>query len=329
VGSEVYRYGFDADSSQIHKEWLFLVKKRSEVNLFLREFQDITITKAFSEGKGLEPRTRRNALFLSVAAQFNGEIAGRIVEWAWQLTVLSLSLGATGTRRIPVLRDEELKGALLHMLKQADLGISGLKVEELEFEDAFGSTEITDLDREKLTAAFGGPKLLTIKAMHTKYRAGQPCGHVEMDFDSEESLGTKLFLSLGELILKGLRDGATLFADELDTSLHPLLVLALVRLFHSHETNNLGAQLIFSTHDTNILSYGGLRRDQVWFMEKKQCQDTDLYSLAEVKQSTGKVRKDASYEKDYLRGRYGAIPYLGDLQNLWEGAAVGKTDKTK
>lgn len=328
LGSEVYRYGFDTDSSQIHKEWLFLVRKRSEVNLFLREFQDITITKAFSEGNGLESRTRRNALFLSVAAQFNGEIAGKIVEWARRLTILERGADPGGVQRTSILRDTELRDEMLRLLRTADLGISDLKVEEQAISDVFVNAKMTDAQREDLVAFFG-PNLISVKAMHTKYRDGQPDGLVEMDFDSEESLGTQLFLTLGGFILRGLRDGATLFADELDTSLHPLLVLALVRLFHSHETNKLGAQLIFSTHDTNVLSYGGLRRDQIWFTEKKRCQDTDLYSLAEVKQTTGKVRKDASYEKDYLKGRYGAIPYLGDLQNLWEGAAIGKTDKTK
>jgi hypothetical protein len=105
--------------------------------------------------------------------------------------------------------------------------------------------------------------------------------------------------------------------DELDAKLHPLITKAIVNLFNSSNTNPKNAQLIFATHDTNLLQYANLRRDQIWFVEKNQETATDLYSLAEFKLPDGKkVRNDADVEKNYIRGRYGAVPFLGDLNNL-------------
>jgi AAA15 family ATPase/GTPase len=104
----------------------------------------------------------------------------------------------------------------------------------------------------------------------------------------------------------------------LDSRLHPLLTQAIIRLFNSPETNPKNAQLVFTTHDTNLLCHSKLRRDQIWFTEKTEQGSSDLYSLAEIKLSKGtKVRKDASYQKDYFQGRYGAIPFLGDLAQLF------------
>lgn len=92
-----------------------------------------------------------------------------------------------------------------------------------------------------------------------------------------------------------------------------LLRLAITKLFNSNEHNPKNAQLIFATHDTNLLHYGEYRRDQIYFVEKDQYGASDLYSLVEYKET---VRNDRSFEKDYIQGRYGAIPFIGDLQIL-------------
>lgn len=99
--------------------------------------------------------------------------------------------------------------------------------------------------------------------------------------------------------------------DEMEARLHPLMTCAILKLFCSLETNPNRAQLIFTTHDTNLLSNKLFRRDQIWFIEKDQQSSSHLYSLAEIK-----VRNDASFESDYIEGRYGAIPYLGDIQQI-------------
>ncbi|MFZ5560733.1 MAG: AAA family ATPase [Pseudomonadota bacterium] len=122
----------------------------------------------------------------------------------------------------------------------------------------------------------------------------------------DESSGTRNLLFLAGPILDILAKGPTLVVDELDTSLHTLLVQALVRLFHRPEINTGGAQLLFTTHDTSLLdAYGLFRRDQVWFVEKKPDQSSSLFSLLEFS-----PRKNEALERGYLQGRYGALPFL-------------------
>jgi len=113
-----------------------------------------------------------------------------------------------------------------------------------------------------------------------------------------------------------LKQGEILIVDELDASLHPLISLAIVELFNSNEMNPKNSQLIFMTHDTNLLSNKLFRRDQIWFTEKNKYGATDLYSLAEYN-----VRNDASFESDYIKGRYGAVPYIGNLTHLVDSHA--------
>ncbi len=106
-----------------------------------------------------------------------------------------------------------------------------------------------------------------------------------------------------------LQDGELAVLDELSASLHPSLVREIIRYFHDPKRNPKGAQLVFATHDTSLLSGRLFRRDQVWFTEKNQRGATDLYSLQDIKG----VREDEPFEKGYLRGRYGAIPFFGQL----------------
>ena len=99
-----------------------------------------------------------------------------------------------------------------------------------------------------------------------------------------------------------------------DARLHPLLTRKLVKMFNSPVSNKKNAQLVFVTHDTNLLDNSLLRRDQIYFTEKNKCSETVLYSLVDFKG----VRNDASYEKDYIKGKYGAIPFLGNCEKLFE-----------
>ena len=118
-------------------------------------------------------------------------------------------------------------------------------------------------------------------------------------------------------LIYGLKLGALTIIDELDAKLHPLLTMAIVKLFNSPIHNPENAQLIFATHDTNLLNYGCFRRDQIYFTEKDNFESTDLYSLVEYIEPDGtKVRNDRSFEKDYISGRYGAIPFVGDFSKL-------------
>lgn len=136
--------------------------------------------------------------------------------------------------------------------------------------------------------------------------------HFSMDID--ESSGTRKFFALTGPVLDVLENGYILVVDELDSKLHPNLVCKLISLFNSKDLNPRNAQLIFNTHDTNLLGSGLFRRDQIWFTEKNKFGSASLYSLADFK--TDSVRKNEAFEENYIRGKYGSVPYLGFFDSL-------------
>ena len=153
---------------------------------------------------------------------------------------------------------------------------------------------------------------VSIQTAHKKFdETGSPIESEIFDLTVNESDGTEKLFYLTGPILDVLSKGSILCIDEMEARLHPLITRVLIGLFNSKETNPKGAQLIFTTHDTNLLSNKIFRRDQIWFTEKDHYGCSHLYSLAELK-----VRNDASFESDYFEGRYGAIPFLGNIRQV-------------
>jgi AAA15 family ATPase/GTPase len=145
---------------------------------------------------------------------------------------------------------------------------------------------------------------------HKKYDGSRKyVGDVGLSLHDDESFGTRKFFALSGPILDSLENGYTLVADELDSKLHPNLVCKLVALFNSKNSNPKNAQLIFNTHDTNLLSAEVFRKDQVWFTEKDKYGEAKLYALSDFR--TDQVRKNEAFEENYIRGKYGAVPFLG------------------
>ncbi len=157
------------------------------------------------------------------------------------------------------------------------------------------------------------------KTLHDVFDADHNLvGQETFIMEQQESRGTRKFFALAGFMLKALEQVTPLVIDEIESSMHPLLTLEIIRLFNDPHTTPCTAQLIFATHDTNILSRSLLRRDQIWFTEKDAYGATALYSLAELQ-----ARNDAAFDKQYIAGRYGAIPYLGGLRSLFEESAHG------
>lgn len=146
---------------------------------------------------------------------------------------------------------------------------------------------------------------------------------VEFDLSRDESAGTAKAFELAGPIVEALANGDVVVIDELDAHLHTLLAKQIVELFQDPVTNPHGAQLVFASHDTNLLTRTLLRPDQLWFVEKsRKTHASDLYSLAELRlDDTAGVR----YEADYLQGRYGAIPFFGNLHAIL-GEALKKKE---
>ena len=131
---------------------------------------------------------------------------------------------------------------------------------------------------------------------------------VLFDF-SDESGGTQKLFAFAGPLLDVLSKGRILFVDELDTSLHPLMVRFLISLIHNQEINKNNAQLAFTTHDTSVLDTDIFRRDQVWFVEKDAESASRLYPLSDFS-----PRKGEALERGYLKGRYGALPFIGEFK---------------
>ncbi len=308
-----YRYGFEVNQSNVVCEWLYylLPSKKKEEMLFYREDDKYELGKAFTEGKGLESKTRKNALFLSVAAQFNGTISESVVTWFMNLSVVSGLNQRYEIMSDLLVEDKKLKNKILEYLRIADMGIEDIVVEKQQVDLETMPKEMHDIFKTVKTLMENQevPTVTSIKMLHKKYDPDNNVISLEQfDMERSESEGTKKLFSLLAPVVNALTLGTILVVDELDSSLHPLITLLIIQLFNSNQYNPLNAQLIFNTHDTNLLSKKTFRRDQIWFAEKNKFGASTLYSLIEFN-----VRYDASFEKDYLQGRYGSIPFIGQL----------------
>lgn len=318
VGKTRYRYGFELDSKTIHGEWLFKLNNQKEIPLFIRENDGIGITNDFEEGKGLEAKTRDNALFLSVTDQFNGVVSGDIIKWFndW-VTISGLSHDNYRGVTFSLLDKKKSKERLLDFFKDLDLGFDELKFRKEKFQESFLPMDIPTEILEDIISDLEGKTIARINTVHKKFdKEGKHIGYRDFDLREQESSGTNKVIDISGPIFDTLINGGVLVIDELDAKLHPLMTAAIANLFNSPEYNLNNAQLIFATHDTNLLSYGKFRRDQIYFFEKDKYEASDLYSLIEYREEGTKIRKDRSFEKDYIMGRYGAIPFIGNFNEL-------------
>jgi AAA15 family ATPase/GTPase len=293
-----YRYGFESDNDKIHSEWLFIleVNSKKEVPYFVRELEGIGVADVFEEAKGLESKTRDNGLFIWVVDQFNSDIAGTVMKQLARMEILSGIDHKDSIVMTSVIHSLD-RNDLESFIKNLDLGFYNFKVEEDKNNKIFET------------------KVKTIHKKRDKF--GKEISDVEFKLIENESSGTNKIFDLAGYFVLALKYGTIVVIDELDSKLHPILTQEIIKLFNNPETNPNNAQLIFTTHDTNLLGANLFRRDQIWFTEKDEFEATDLYSLLEFKDGDGKsVRNDRSFEADYIRGRYGAIPYISNLQEI-------------
>lgn len=324
------QYGFTLNDREVLEEWLDAYptgnKPIKKQMWFRREGKAFTFGKKLSgDNRAIERLTRPNSLFLSAAAQNNHEALLPLYRW------FSERFGYVPRDRAPVIqhttqmcREPEFRSWVLQTLRAADLGIVDLDVREedlmpppppelsegqrLLIED-FAATMRKFAERAKQQLGDGSSfpeKKLVLSLMHkASSRPGVPFGL------ENESDGTVAFYGLLGPLVQVMGSGGTLCVDELDASLHPELALGTVGLFNDPKLNPRGAQIIFTTHDTNILDKASLRRDQIWFTEKDAEGGTHLYPLTDFK-----PRKNENLARGYLQGRYGAVPFIGSTDFL-------------
>ncbi|HEX7181374.1 MAG TPA: ATP-binding protein [Thermoanaerobaculia bacterium] len=300
-----YQYGFKLDSERILEEWLYVYPKKRRQVWFAR---DADAAEPFFFGKELkgsnrtiEGLTRKNRLFLSMAAEYNHPALGPLYYWFSKgLFHLDGEARLKATLATMEMLDGRYREKILEFLRLADLGIVDLQVKEEK--TSLTIAEMMELIRE------GAMPTDSSDVYRLELRHRSKGGQVSLPFE-KESRGTQVWLALLGPLLETLESGGILCIDELDTSLHPHLAAELLRIFLDSKRNPQNAQLIFNTHDAtllgNLLGAPSLHRDQIWFVDKDEEGATYLYPLTDFK-----PRKLENLERGYLQGRYHAIPFI-------------------
>lgn len=303
-----YVYGFIADTTNVYEEYLYYYPNGRETKIF-----DRTNVNEYSFPQGDERRLNDiatkntpNKFFIATATNWNykkTEIPYRFLTEDIR-TFNNLAALRDVSLREYLKDSKELKDFALEFLKKADFNIKDYKVLETDVpEDVLAA--IPDFIKIGMNIP-QKPKTFNAVFKHTG-------NDLELSYE-EESMGTQIVFCFIPFIMDALNNKKVVIVDELDKSLHPYLVEMIVGMFNDPDINKSGAQLIFNTHDTNLLKLNILRRDQIWFTEKDDSNGiSDLYPLSDFS-----VRKTENVEKGYMLGRYGAVPFIKNDFYLWE-----------
>ncbi|NOS88000.1 MAG: ATP-binding protein [Methylococcaceae bacterium] len=325
LGGIHYHYGFKINDKAVMEEWLFSYSyenRKSRKVLFHRNRQEENEYK-FSkylkaENKVIARLTRDNSLFLSTAAQNNHELLSEIQDYFLRFFLFRFDQELSTKKIANAIKKIGVINQVNNFLKNSGAGIEGIKLK-------IKIPRENDLLIKQSTIAL-------IDAFHT-VRDDRLEGIIDSLFDDarlelshkdqngnlvlfeleEESLGTKAMIALLTPAFKALNQGGIFIVDEIESSLHALLTLQVIKLFNHKATNPNGAQLLFTTHETHILCSNLLRRDQIWFSEKNLNGETVIAPLTDYQ-----LRSTDNIQKGYLEGRFGAIPFLGDIQQLFQ-----------
>lgn len=303
--NKIYKYGFEVLKDTIISEWLFEKRVNKFYAIFERENNNVSMKPNKISGLvNIDEKT----LFLNIYSKIdrNNEDFSNVYDWF--VNSMYLDLGNPNFERfinnrvsLKILSDENYKKELLKFIKTFDSGIEGIRTTPDSIEAVKSNNGIIDI--EVLHRGENGE----LKALPFYL----------------ESNGTRKMFHLFDFFMDALKNGMVLFVDELDAKLHPLLTRYIINLFHNSQTNIGNGQLIYSTHDTVNLNKETFRRDEIWFAEKDKDGISEIYALSDYileddKNAGKKVRNDATYNKDYLTGRYGAIPVLEEFNIIHE-----------
>ncbi len=303
--NKIYKYGFEVLKDTIISEWLFEKRVNKFYAIFERENNNVSMKPNKISGVvNIDERT----LFLNIYSKIDRNNKDFSNVYDWFVNSMYLDLGNPNFERfinnrvsLKILSDENYKKELLKFIKTFDSGIEGIRTTPDSIEAVKNNNGIIDI--EVLHRGENGE----LKALPFYL----------------ESNGTRKMFHLFDFFMDALKNGMVLFVDELDAKLHPLLTRYIINLFHNSQTNIGNGQLIYSTHDTVNLNKETFRRDEIWFAEKDKDGISEIYALSDYileddKNAGKKVRNDATYNKDYLTGRYGAIPVLEEFDIIHE-----------
>ena len=297
-GAKTYNYGFTVDSTGVREEWLNYKAKTARGNykrIFYRNGEDYDFSGIPSKSQeNLKIALEKETLIVSLGAKLKIAKLKFIRDWFLNNDFADFGRPIENfflSQLIPegFAGDETVRNKVVDYFASFDPSIIGFNVEVLK----------SDNDDED--------EHLKINAIHRMIDSDQTTSIPLQN----ESAGTLKMFALYPMLDDVLSTGGVLFVDELNARLHPLLVRAFIITFLNPEINTKNAQLIFTSHDSWQLNGNILRRDEIWFAEKDLSGISNLYSLADFVDEDGvKIRKDENYEKNYLLGKYGAIPSL-------------------
>lgn len=297
----LYEYTFSYNSSKILSESLIYFPNRRKAIVFERKEQNFKFVRDKKWQSMNAKGVKETALYLTVSAQFNYEISKNVVEWI--LNNFLIFIGGNenfliGTLLDRMEKDQLLKKRALKAFRIADLGIVDMKNKNQQANTA--KTIETQISFPVASIIFHD-----IWVKHSLEGSAESQKTAELPL-AYESTGTIKFMSIVGPIITVLSNGGTIIIDEMDVNFHSELVKWIINLFHDPKENLKGAQLIFNTHNVELLNLDLIRRDQIWFMGKDWNNgSSSLHSLAEYSE-----RNDRDIRKAYLSGRYGARPFI-------------------
>lgn len=323
-----YWYGFSATKEKIVTEYLYAAPKGQKSEIFTREYQNFHFpsNKEKSMKELIKQAVATNQLFFAISCVMNYEPCIKAMQWFRKEIFFSRDYSDLGQNILSHREDKELLQSIIQIAKVADFGISDMKFE-------INNTEISNLEelpefvteqqrqeiekaieqfRKSLSADAESPEgILQFNELKaTSYHKGKDSQGNIQEYAlplSEESDGTIRLMSRAAAIQDTLKVGGVLIVDEIENRLHPLLVQYIIEKFQN-QSDGQRAQLIFTTHSTDIMNRGMLRRDQYYFVDKDNMTgESELYSLADFS-----VRLEENIAKAYLLGKYGAVPYIDE-----------------
>jgi AAA15 family ATPase/GTPase len=304
-----HQYAFAMNANRIVHESLLVYSTSKPTQWFNRSLANDGVSYEYEFSSYLtgskkvwQDSTRDNALFLSTAAQLNSELLSPVFQWIVS-NIVFIPAGATidPSYTTAMLETEDGRALIKDFLTSADISISEIHVDSrkgFKNQVIFSDVGIPQASREE-------SEFLVPIFEHSTLK-----GSAKFELH-EESEGTQHLYMLVAPIFDVLKQGRILIVDELDGSLHALLVRRLISMFHDPELNHKNAQLVFSTHDTSLLDHTLFRRDQIWFTEKNADQATQVFPLSDFN-----PRKREAWEQGYLMGRYGAVPFFSEMPNF-------------
>lgn len=316
-----YWYSFSATSEKVYKECLYHAPKGQKALVFSREGQVFSFTENKAKRKMIAEAVAENQLFFSIACTMNDAACVNAMRWFREYIFFSRDYSDIPNQLIEYSNNPDMLNAITNYAKAADLGIENMQF-EINSKDVEEEPLPSDMPEElkgalrqfiKALSKASDKKVAMNEVKATSWHLGNNKGETKL-FPlhlEDESDGTKILMSIAPAIESVLNKGGVLFIDEIERGLHPLLVSFIIAKFQSKESNKIGAQLIFTTHDTELLNMQLLRKDQLYFTDKNSEDGvSELYSISEFGTKTSE-----NIRKGYMLGKYGAIPNL-DIEEV-------------